>query len=71
VNFLGNSYTQNTSIYKARSGALVFATGSMDWAWALSPGGSSDGTVDNVRPALKRVVDNVLHRMLRIAAHRS
>lgn len=71
VNFQGNAYTHNTSIYKARSGALVFATGSMDWAWALSPGGSSDGTVDNVRPTLQRVVSNVLHRMLYLAAHRS
>ena len=42
----------------------------MDWAWALSPGGSSDGTVDNVRPALQRVVSNVLHGMLSIAPRR-
>jgi hypothetical protein len=67
VNFQGEGgFIHNTSLYKARSGALVFATGSMDWAWALSPGGSSDGTVNNVRPALQRVVMNVLDRMQRV-----
>jgi hypothetical protein len=70
VNFEGNDYTHNASIYKARSGALVFATGTMDWAWALAPGGSSDGTVDNVRPALQRIAENVLQRMLHIAKNR-
>lgn len=70
VNFLGNSYVQNSSIYRARSGALVFATGSMDWAWALAPGGSSDGAHHNVRPALQRVTSNVLNRMLYLAAAR-
>ena len=53
------------SIYKAHSGALVWATGTMDWSWALAPGGSSDGTHNNVRPSLQRLTDNVLRRMLR------
>lgn len=65
VNYQGLPYTHNTSIYRAPSGALVFATGTMDWAWALAPGGSSDGVQDNVRPALQRLTRNVLHRMLR------
>jgi len=65
VNFEGKThYTQNTSLYCAHSGALVFATGSMDWAWALAPGGSSDGTLNNVRPSLQRLTVNVLDRML-------
>jgi N,N-dimethylformamidase beta subunit-like, C-terminal len=65
TNYNGDPYTQNSSVYRAHSGALVFATGSMDWAWALSPGGSSDGTKNNVRHSLQRLTQNVLHRMLR------
>ena len=65
TNFKGRSYVHNSSIYKARSGALVFATGSMDWAWALSPGGNSDGAHNNVRQSLQRLTVNVLNRMLR------
>ncbi len=68
VNFEGKDYTHNASIYRARSGALVFATGSMDWAWALAPGGSSDGAHHNVRPSLQRVTENVLRRMLYASA---
>jgi len=65
VNFAGDSgYTHNMSIYRAHSGALVWATGSMDWSWTLAPGGSSDGAHDNVRPSLQRLTENVLGRML-------
>jgi hypothetical protein len=65
TNFLGShDYTQNTSLYCAHSGAFVFATGTMDWAWGLAPGGSSDGAHDNVRRSLKRLTSNVLNRML-------
>ena len=64
VNYQGLPYTHNTSIYRAQSGALVFATGTMDWAWALAPGGSSDGAQDNVRPALQRLTSNILNRMI-------
>ena len=65
TNFLGShDYTQNTSLYCAHSGAFVFATGTMDWAWGLAPGGSSDGAHNNVRRSLKRLTSNVLSRML-------
>ena len=67
----GDDYTQNTSLYCAHSGAFVFATGTMDWAWGLAPGGSSDGTKNNVRPALQRMTVNVLGRMIRNTDHRS
>jgi N,N-dimethylformamidase beta subunit-like, C-terminal len=70
TNFKGRRYVHNSSIYKARSGALVFATGSMDWAWALAPGGSSDGTHNNVRHSLQRLTVNVLNRMLDNARRR-
>lgn len=32
-----NADTSNTTIYKAASGALVFAAGSIQWTWALDP----------------------------------
>ena len=39
TNFQGrDDFTQNTSLYCAHSGAFVFATGTMDWAWGLAPG---------------------------------
>jgi len=65
VNFEGDGgYTHNMSIYRAHSGALVWATGTMDWSWTLAPGGSSDGAHNNVRPSLQRLTENVLRRML-------
>ena len=65
TNFQGKTnFTQNTSLYCAQSGAFVFATGTMDWAWGLAPGGSSDGAQNNVRRSLKRLTANVLNRML-------
>jgi N,N-dimethylformamidase beta subunit-like, C-terminal len=71
TNFKGHHFVHNSSIYEARSGALVFATGSMDWAWALAPGGSSDGTKNNVRHSLQKVTVNVLNRMLDVSGRRS
>jgi hypothetical protein len=65
TNFLGShDYTQNTSLYCAHSGAFVFATDTMDWAWGLAPGGSSDGAHNNVRRSLKRLTSNVMNGML-------
>ena len=69
VNFAGHGdYVHNMSIYRAHSGALVWATGTMDWSWGLAPGGSSDGAHNNVRPSLQRLTENVLRRMLTAAA---
>jgi hypothetical protein len=65
VNFAGNGgYVHNMSLYRAHSGALVWATGTMDWSWGLAPGGSSDGAHNNVRPSLQRLTENILRRML-------
>jgi len=56
-------FMQNSSIYRSRAGNWVWASGSMDWAWGLSPGGSSNGG-NNVRPALQVMTRNILDRMI-------
>jgi hypothetical protein len=64
INFQSAGYTHNSSIYKGTGGNWVWATGSMNWSWALAPGGSSDGTKNNVRPELQIVTRTVLNRMI-------
>ena len=63
----GNRFTHNSSIYKSTAGNYVWATGSMDWAWTLAPGGSSDGTKNNVRPQLQTMTKNILNKMIATA----
>jgi hypothetical protein len=63
LNFAGASYVHNSSIYRGSGGNWVWATGSMDWAWTLSPGGSSGGQ-DNVRPETQVMTRNILNRMI-------
>src|SRR2546428_12209140 len=60
VNFEGTLFVHNSSIYKGSGGNWIWATRSMDWSWALSPGGSSDGQHNNVRPSLQVVRRTVL-----------
>jgi hypothetical protein len=64
VNFQNVMYTQNSSIYRSRAGNWVWASGSMDWSWGLSPGGSSNGLKNNVRPCLQVMTGNILDRMI-------
>jgi hypothetical protein len=66
VNFAGINYVHNSSIYRGRGGNWVWATGSMDWAWTLTPGGSSAGQ-NNVRTEPQIMTRNVLDRMIRDA----
>lgn len=63
LNFNNVEYIHNSSIYRGSGGNWVWATGSMDWSWTLSPGGSSNGQ-DNVRPEMQVVTRNVLDRMI-------
>ncbi|MDP9024505.1 MAG: hypothetical protein M3N13_03900, partial [Candidatus Eremiobacteraeota bacterium] len=63
INFLGQKYTQNSSIYRSYAGNWVWASGSMDWSWGLSPGGSSNGG-NNVRQCLQIMTRNILDRMI-------
>jgi hypothetical protein len=63
VNFNNANYTHNSTIYRGSGGNWVWATGSMDWSWTLSPGGSSAGQ-NNVRPETQIMTRNVLDRMI-------
>lgn len=67
INVNGIVYTQNSSIYRSLAGNWVWASGSMDWSWTLSPGGSSTGQQNNVRPALQVMTHNILDRMIKEA----
>ena len=51
------------SIYTAASGALVFATGSIQWSWGLDDFGPSVRG-DRTSPAAQQVTRNVLNRMI-------
>jgi hypothetical protein len=69
LNFNNLSYVHNASIYRGSGGNWVWATGSMDWSWTLTPGGSSAGQ-NNVRPETQVMTRNVLDRMIRDAPDR-
>ena len=69
VNFNNLTYIHNSSIYRGSGGNWVWATGSMDWSWTLSPGGTSTGQ-SNVRPEMQVVTRNVLNRMIEDAPER-
>lgn len=64
LNYQNIWFTQNSSIYRSRGGNWVWASGSMDWAWGLSPGGSSNGNKNNVRRGLQVVTRNIFGRMI-------
>jgi hypothetical protein len=68
VNHEGTSYVHNSSIYRGSGGNWVWATGSMDWAWTLSPGGASAGG-DNVRSEPQIMTRNILDRMIDDGPH--
>jgi hypothetical protein len=57
-------FTQNSSIYRSLAGNWVWASGSMDWSWGLSPGGSKNGNKNNVRPCLQVMTRNIFNRMI-------
>jgi hypothetical protein len=69
LNYQGMFMTQNSSIYRSLAGNWVWASGSMDWSWGLSPGGSSMGG-NNVRKSLQIVTRNIFNRMIHDAPAR-
>lgn len=70
-NVPGGSDTSNTTFYRAASGALVFATGSVSWTWALgsyrylassvAPVPGMGVLLANVMAALKGSVYSMVH----------
>jgi hypothetical protein len=61
--FLDNvPITHRVVLYKHASGALVFATGTMDWPWGLDNVHSGGGGVP-VQPALRQATVNILADM--------
>ena len=53
------------TIYTAASGALVFATGSMQWNWGLDVYNTPTWHTPRASEAAQKVTRNVLDRMLR------
>jgi hypothetical protein len=52
------------TIYTAESGALVFATGSMQWSWGLDSYNAPGWHTARVSEAARQITRNVLDRML-------
>ena len=50
------------SLYTAPSGALVFATGSIEWAWGLDDFNAPDLRSSCLCPAAQQITRNVLRR---------
>jgi hypothetical protein len=58
----------DATVYSAPSGAIVFATGSMQWNWGLDGYNAPAWHSNRVNDAAQRVTRNVLARMLATAA---
>ena len=58
------------TIYTAESGALVFATGSIQWSWGLDGYNAPRWHSLRVSEPAQRITRNVLGRMLQVAAVR-
>jgi N,N-dimethylformamidase beta subunit-like protein len=56
VNWNGNPYYSNSSLYQAPSGAWVFGAGTLSWSWGLDPWDNTNGD-----PRLRRLTANVLN----------
>ncbi len=67
-NNYGISEVSNTTYYIAKSGAMVFAAGSLNWAAALDdyrlhPGSDSCASGDHAVPQLQRLFENVFREL--------
>jgi len=57
----GQQDTANSTVYTAASGATVFATGTIQWSWALD---SFGGGPSYVNAGVQRTTANILARFL-------
>ena len=53
-----------TTIYVARSGAMVFAAGTMQWSWGLDDWGAPALRPARRHPDIEGITKNVLERFL-------
>ena len=70
VNDRGQSGVSDMTIYTAPSGAIVFATGTIQWSWGLDDFGDP-GRIARQSDAAKQITRNVLNRMTAKARRRS
>jgi hypothetical protein len=61
----GDSVTAETTVYTARSGAIVFAAGTNQWAWGLDDWGAPALRPPTADPDVDRITRNVLEAFLR------
>jgi hypothetical protein len=61
-NYGSGTATHSSSLYRAPGGALVFAAGTINWAWALD-GGNHAGMTSTAEPALQQATVNLLADM--------
>lgn len=52
----------DTTIYAVPSGAIVFASGSIQWSWGLDDYNVPDGRTSRLSPVIERMTRNVLDR---------
>ncbi len=64
LNDPGKQGTSHMTIYTAPSGAMVFATGSIQWAWGLDDFNAPGLRTSRLNVAAQRVTANVLQRFL-------
>lgn len=58
------TFTAHMTIYTAPSGALVFATGSNQWAWGLDDYNVPERRTSRLSPAAQRITRNLLARFI-------
>ena len=58
----GETGFSDMTIYTASSGATVFATGSMQWAWGLDDWNATPSRLSRVHPGAQQMTRNLLNR---------
>lgn len=65
----GKQGLSHMSLYRAASGAAVFATGSIQWAWGLDDFNAPALRTSRLNDAAQRITRNVLHHMTKPSTH--
>lgn len=62
--FGGQTFTADSTVYQATSGAMVFASGSIQWDWALSDISPWGPTQSLVNAGVQQITRNVLNEFI-------